>query len=379
MAESIIQGLFGPTPYQLQQQHQAQLDASANAYAAQDPFQRATAGFYRAGGQAADIGAGMLGMQRPDMVEAQKQQAIFGQGGGLDTPEQIRTMAERFRASGDMQRSFALIQLANQKEKQLAEIHKLNVETSPLAKIPIEKATAESRKKYFATGNLADLEFNDPADKMSMWAQELTDMGLVKGTPEFNLEMKRRWDSDVSGKSKGGGTTIVMPGSEKPIDIQKFRSAVQDTLKTNLEQINAADVSMAALQQAKKGNFIAFQGAQQQLARAFSDQNISKGEVAAAGGDPSLIGAGVDYISKMVSGTPSMDTMKKMEATLRVARKNAAAKSRDELKQQREIGIMAGIKPEQLDTLLRFKETEDKQEGTSDDDLVKKWLRPTKK
>jgi len=145
------------------------------------------------------------------------------------------------------------------------------------------------------------------------------------------------------------------------LQIQKFRSAVQDTIKTNLEQINAADVSMAALQQAMKGNFIAFQGAQQQLARAFSDQNISKGEVAAAGGDPSLVGASVDMISKMITGTPSLDTMKKMEATLRVARKNAAAKAREELKQQREIGVMAGIKPDQLNTLLKFNQIEEKQ------------------
>ena len=69
----------GPSSYEIQQQRQAQLDAAANAYAAQDPFQRATAGAYRAGGQIAEIGAGMFGMQRPEMAAAQQRQAALMQ------------------------------------------------------------------------------------------------------------------------------------------------------------------------------------------------------------------------------------------------------------------------------------------------------------
>ena len=335
MAESIVQGLFGLTPLQLQQQRRTQMDAAANAYAGQDPFQRATAGFYRAGGQIADIGAGMLGMQTPEMADAQRTQQIFAQSGGLETPEQIRAAADRFRASGDMQRAFALIQLANQREGEMQ-------------KIASEQARAE-RDTALAEAALRD-KSKPPA---SVQEYEFAITQGYRGTYE-------QWVKDKA-KAGASSTTVSLPGSEKVIDIQKFRSAVQDTIKTNLEQINAADVSMAALQQAMKGNFIAFQGAQQQLARAFSDQNISKGEVAAAGGDPSLVGASVDMISKMITGTPSLDTMKKMEATLRVARKNAAAKAREELKQQREIGVMAGIKPDQLNTLLKFNQIEEKQ------------------
>jgi hypothetical protein len=121
MAESIVQGLFGLTPLQLQQQRRTQMDAAANAYAAQDPFQRATAGFYRAGGQIADIGAGMLGMQTPEMADAQRSQQIFAQSGGLETPEQIRAAASRFMNAGDNQRALLLVEYANQREKELQE------------------------------------------------------------------------------------------------------------------------------------------------------------------------------------------------------------------------------------------------------------------
>ena len=338
MAESIIQGLFGLTPYQIQQQQYARNEAQANSAAAaagQTPGQIMARSYSRMGSSIADMGTGMLGMQTPEMADAQRTQQIFSQSGGLETPEQIRAAADRFRASGDMQRAFALIQLANQREGEMQ-------------KIASEQARAE-RDTALAEAALRD-KSKPPA---SVQEYEFAITQGYRGTYE-------QWVKDKA-KAGASSTTVSLPGSEKVIDIQKFRSAVQDTIKTNLEQINAADVSMAALQQAMKGNFIAFQGAQQQLARAFSDQNISKGEVAAAGGDPSLVGASVDMISKMITGTPSLDTMKKMEATLRVARKNAAAKAREELKQQREIGLMAGIKPDQLNTLLKFNQIEEKQ------------------
>ena len=163
MAESIVQGLFGLTPLQLQQQRMAQLDAAANAYAGQDPFQRATAGFYRAGGQIADIGAGMLGMQTPEMADAQRTQQIFSQSGGLETPEQIRAAADRFRASGDMQRAFALIQLANQREKELQEM-----------------SLSKAHEKYYSLGG-AKNSSSQLAAKQAIARNDAMKLGLNAG------------------------------------------------------------------------------------------------------------------------------------------------------------------------------------------------------
>ena len=79
MATDIVQSLFGPDPYQVQQQQQDALRQSAQAYANMTPFQRATAGMYEAGGQLAGAAAeGLFGMVNPAVAKAQaNQQALM--------------------------------------------------------------------------------------------------------------------------------------------------------------------------------------------------------------------------------------------------------------------------------------------------------------
>lgn len=163
MAESIVQGLFGLTPLQLQQQRRAQLDAAANAYGAQDPFQRASTGFYRAGGQIADIGAGMLGMQTPEMADAQRAQQIFAQSGGLETPEQIRAAASRFMNAGDNQRALLLVEYANKREKELQEM-----------------SLSKAHEKYYSLGG-AKNSSSQLAAKQAIARNDAMKLGLNAG------------------------------------------------------------------------------------------------------------------------------------------------------------------------------------------------------
>lgn len=79
MADNIVESLFGPTPWQIQQAQNQQLGAAADKYASQDPFQRATGTLYRAGGMLAQPAAQALGMANPALQEAQsRQQAMSG-------------------------------------------------------------------------------------------------------------------------------------------------------------------------------------------------------------------------------------------------------------------------------------------------------------
>jgi hypothetical protein len=131
MAESVIQGLFGLTPYQIQQQQYARNEAQANAAAAaagQTPGQIMARSYSRMGSSIADMGTGMLGMQTPEMADAQRSQQIFAQSGGLETPEQIRAAASRFMNAGDNQRALLLVEYASQREKDLQEISSKHAE-----------------------------------------------------------------------------------------------------------------------------------------------------------------------------------------------------------------------------------------------------------
>jgi hypothetical protein len=58
-----------PSPYQIQQQRQAELDRSARDYALMSAGERAAMGMSQAGAQLGQIGASLLGMQDPQMQQ----------------------------------------------------------------------------------------------------------------------------------------------------------------------------------------------------------------------------------------------------------------------------------------------------------------------
>lgn len=117
----IVSGLFGLNPMQVQQQQQANIDAQANTYANQNPYQRATSSMYKAGAGLASVGGGMLGMVNPQMEQARKEQTYL-QGVNLEDPASIRARANQIV---DPQYKLKLGILANAVEKRLAELNVL--------------------------------------------------------------------------------------------------------------------------------------------------------------------------------------------------------------------------------------------------------------
>lgn len=76
MATADMTGLFGPTPYQIQQAQQQALQTQAAAYADQTPLQRAAQGMFTAGGQAMGAVAPAMGMVNPQAQLAQQTQDL---------------------------------------------------------------------------------------------------------------------------------------------------------------------------------------------------------------------------------------------------------------------------------------------------------------
>lgn len=79
MADSIVQGLFGASPYDVEQASNARLFQSADRYAAQAPFERAAGQMYRAGGMFGGAAAQGMGMVNPQVEEARQVQQIMAQ------------------------------------------------------------------------------------------------------------------------------------------------------------------------------------------------------------------------------------------------------------------------------------------------------------
>lgn len=119
MATDTLDGLFGPTPEQMQAQQQAALQQSATAYANQTPLQRAAGGMYQAGGQLGMMGVNALGMVNPQMQQANRQEQIMStEGTDLSSSKGLLAKADEFRKAGDLRTAMALTLKGKEIEKQ---------------------------------------------------------------------------------------------------------------------------------------------------------------------------------------------------------------------------------------------------------------------
>ena len=180
------------------------------------------------------------------------------------------------------------------------------------------------------------------------------------GKNYYDLNPSQRADVNkiVDAKEPSGKVTItnVLPGTEKLVDIPAFRSSVQRTIEPQLKIIDATDTALAAIDDSiATNNFSSFRAAQTQFARAISGGgDLSQKELLAAGADPAILGGTADYLSKLVSGTPTLDTQNKIRNTLLAIRKVSLDKARGEIKQQRIIADLQKYPPAALDAALNF-------------------------
>jgi len=172
--------------------------------------------------------------------------------------------------------------------------------------------------------------------------------GSFKGTFE-------QWKATQSPKVE---VRNVMPGDKQLGDIPKFRRDVQATIEPQLKAINSADQALQAINDSlATGNFVSFNAARVQLAKALGDSQLSRRDVEQAGGDPSILGGLIDLTSKAFTSTPGVDTQKKIRDTLTAIRTVAAKKANAEVDVQRKIALRSpGYNPEAVNTALDFPE-----------------------
>lgn len=184
---------------------------------------------------------------------------------------------------------------------------------------------------------------------------------------ELSTEQRAAVNKIVDAKEPSGKVTItnVLPGAEKLGDVPKFRSDVQRTIEPQLKIIDATDNALTAIDDSiKNNNFSSFRAAQTQFARAISGGgDLSQKELLAAGADPAILGGTADYLSKLVSGTPTLDTQNSIRKTLIAIRKVSVDKAQAEIKAQRSIADLQKYPPAALDAALNFPQLKPYQGG----------------
>jgi hypothetical protein len=165
----------------------------------------------------------------------------------------------------------------------------------------------------------------------------------------------------IKAKSEPKGTTItnIMPGDKNLADIPAFRASVQRTIDPQLKAVTAADNALANIEDSiKTDNFASFRAAQTQFARAISGSgDLSQKELLAAGADPSLLGGTADYLSRLFTSTPTIDTQEKIKKTLLAIKKVSTNKAKNEIEAQRKIAYSnPGYDRTRVDEALNFSE-----------------------
>lgn len=203
---NVTQSLFGFTPQDIQAQRQAELDKRATAFAQLDPMQQAQAGFYRAGSMFGDVAASALGYEDPQVAQARARQGLLG-GLDMNDPESLLQAAKSIQAT-DPEAALALVNQANTLQGTQSDINKkkYDMEQAQVAyqnRFRALKAQFPDMTDEVAVGLASDeaafrKAFEERQAKVSAFGQQLIDAGLTPGSPEYQAQMRRYVEKELT-------------------------------------------------------------------------------------------------------------------------------------------------------------------------------------
>jgi len=387
MAENIVAGLFGLTPQMYQNQQYGQDLNRGIALAQLSPGAAAQAGLQASVGQLGRGIAGAMGIEDPQLKIISARNSIAQQ---IDqtNPESILKGAQMLAQMGDQQGAMALAQYARQAQSEMAQAQqRLAAARASDAAAGRERFQADPEKVRLAkevallSGPVGSIEYNtayakslreqvEPkaekdarfgTDRESVSA-ELYDKSFAQLTTAERAIVNKRVEEEQGKKAEKGAAklTNVMPGQEKFVDIPEFRAKVQKTIAPQIESVNAADQALEAINDSiTKNNFVSFNAARVQLAKALGDSQLSRRDIEQAGGDPSLFGKLLDSTSTLFTGTPTLETQNLIKNTLQAVKRVSTNKANREINVQRDIAYNTpGYDKPRVDLALRFPEFE---------------------
>jgi hypothetical protein len=357
---TLPQGLFGGmgTPEEMQRQMTEQ---KALQFANMSPQQQTSYNIYKNTG---NLGRGLAGafgvdVQDPAIKRATMLRQMASQF-DTNTVEGLKQMAQALQGT-DPELGFQVMQRADALELSKAKIGSEQALTKQRER---EKEAADPFQQLLAKGvytpaslatykiskNISDLKFKDkefsPSEIQTLqeYRRTLISPAQDKEIAEVNAVIK------AAGEGKGTKIVNEIPGLKGTGDIVSLRQNLNTTLKPFRDAVNAADSAIALADDVlKTNNFASSSALSRQLAKAVGEQQISKADVDAFGGDPSLIGMVSDVASRLTTGTPTADTTRRLKQLAQIIKKKNEALENNEIKQTQRTAELSGLyKPEQI-------------------------------
>ena len=359
MATQSVQGLFGGmgTPEEMQR---ALTEQKAMQFATMSPQQQLSYNIFK---NTSNLGRGLAGAMGADVQDPAIRRATMlrqmASQYDTTTPEGLRQMAAALQGT-DPELGFQVMQRADALELSKAKIGSENAlikqrEREKTAADPFQqflrsavgKVTPASLKKFKDSEDPQDLEW---VDKPNL--TEIQKLQEYRDSLPVGSKARAEVDAKIKAEGEGKGTKIVneIPGLKGTGDIVSLRQNLNTTLKPYRDAVNAADSAIALADDVlKTNNFASSSALSRQLAKAVGEQQISKADVDAFGGDPSLIGMVSDVASRLTTGTPTADTTRRLKQLAQIIKKKNEALENNEIKQTQRTAELSGLyKPEQI-------------------------------
>lgn len=266
---SILSGLFGVDPQAYAAQQNQLLNTQATQFAEMDPFQRANFGLYKGGSQLGNLGAGVMGIQDPQLQKATMAKQLAGQF-DLNTPEGLKDYANALAQNGApdlaqiaLSRSQQVQATSLANEQAQLNVNKVKMSTEQEAKMRDELSKLPENasddqilsviKKYAGANELLKILEMKQMKGMAAAAKNAPLMEAARAQKEASVasaidglalveDVKKR----VSGWTTGLGNTVL---SKIPLSAAKDYAADIETLKSKL----GADVLAEMKSQSKTG------------------------------------------------------------------------------------------------------------------------------
>jgi len=370
MAENIVAGLFGLTPEMYGEQQRRSALREGIDLAKLTPGEAGAAMTYAGARGLGGAIAGAMGIEDPQLKLISARQQVLGQLDQSD-PTSLLNGAKTLAQMGDQQGAFALADFARKAQVQIAEQQQRlaagrasdaaagrerQQAVPPDIQIANEIATLEdtllqienvpdgpdrTRAKNLLNTRLAELRRLTTKGEKADTKTDIQKLQEYAATLPPGSPLLAQVQAIIKAKGEAKGTTItnVMPGDKTLADIPAFRASVQRTIEPQLKAVTAADNALENIQDSiDTNNFASFRAAQTQFARAISGSgDLSQKELLAAGADPSLLGGTADYVARLFTSTPTLDTQEKIKKTLLAIKKVSTNKAKTEIEAQRKI------------------------------------------
>jgi hypothetical protein len=239
--------------------------------------------------------------------------------------------------------------------------------SGPEGSIEYNTAYAKSLREQVEPKADKDLRFG--VDREAIAGEMFDNKSFSQLTAAEKAAVNKRVDAEKPRTT----ITNVLPGDKTLADIPAFRASVQRTIDPQLKAVTAADNALENIQDSiDTNNFASFRAAQTQFARAISGSgDLSQKELLAAGADPSLLGGTTDYVARLFTSTPTLDTQEKIKKTLLAIKKVSTSKAKTEIEAQRKIAYSnPGYEKARVDQALDFPEFSGQQAPAVTGDLA---------